>query len=137
MADKKVGEYHQEDDKTCMQNVADQWHGFTSFMWDPEHKAVMGRNARSWAEIGVFYLFFYAFLAGFFAAMFSVFYIGFISHEEPTYTDKLGTPGLAHRPKYSNEENIAFNMDNPNTYNKFVDDIVKLLDGEQKYFTTC
>ncbi|XP_077987786.1 sodium/potassium-transporting ATPase subunit beta-1-like [Glandiceps talaboti] len=126
MSDQKVSA--KTSDPTCMENVAANWAAFKSFMWDSENKAFMGRNARSWAEIGVFYLFYYGFLAAFFGGLMAIFYYGFIDLEQPTYTDKLGTPGLMHRPRYKQEENIAFNYDNENTYKKFVDDIETLFE---------
>ncbi|XP_070538449.1 sodium/potassium-transporting ATPase subunit beta-1-like [Ptychodera flava] len=127
MAEKGHG-HLDEEELTCTQKIALNWKAFKDFMWDPQQKTFMGRNARSWAEIGVFYLFYYGFLAAFFGSLLAIFYYGFIDQTQPTYTDKIGTPGLMHYPRYKNEENIAFNLDNENTYKKFTDDIDELLD---------
>jgi sodium/potassium-transporting ATPase subunit beta len=74
---------------------------FMKFVWNSERKEVLGRSGRSWAEIGFFYLVFYAVLAGFFAATIAGFY-----HTIDEFTPKLqgddsllkGNPGMGYEP---------------------------------------
>ncbi|GFO28481.1 sodium/potassium-transporting ATPase subunit beta [Plakobranchus ocellatus] len=46
---------------------------FGTFLYDSETKQVLGRSGRSWGEIGIFYVIYYACLAAFFAATLAVF----------------------------------------------------------------
>ncbi|XP_050389779.1 sodium/potassium-transporting ATPase subunit beta [Patella vulgata] len=85
-------------DRTFKQKVD----GFTTFLWNSDEKKFLGRNARSWAEIGFFYLIFYACLAGFFSSMLVVFYQTIDEHYPKLMgTDSLlkGNPGMGYKPK--------------------------------------
>nr|XP_045601441.1 sodium/potassium-transporting ATPase subunit beta-like [Procambarus clarkii] len=76
--------------KGCMDDVV-------KFLWNPNTKEFLGRNAVSWAKILLFYLVFYSFLAGFFAVMMAVFYQTLDTRHQPKYTGHqslLNTPGL-------------------------------------------
>jgi len=78
-----------------------KWEGFKMFFYNKERGEVMGRSGSSWAQIGLFYLIFYAALAAFFAVMLVIFYQT-LNHFEPRWTldsSLIGTnPGLGFRP---------------------------------------
>jgi len=62
-----------EQKPTFCQKLGNGCTNFSNFLYNKETGEVMGRSGQSWAKIGVFYLFFYGFLAGFFSAMLAVF----------------------------------------------------------------
>lgn len=66
--------------KTFGQKIASNCSALGNFIYRKETNSdgdevvlIIGRNGKSWAKIGLFYLCFYGFLAGFFAAMLTVF----------------------------------------------------------------
>lgn len=63
----------EEQKPTFCQKLSTGCTNFGNFLYNKENGEVMGRSRRSWAKIGVFYLFFYGFLAAFFTAMLAVF----------------------------------------------------------------
>jgi len=83
---------------------------FATFLWNSETKQFLGRTGSSWLKIGVFYLFFYAFLAGFFAIMMAVFYQTLDTKDFPKYqpgdgSSILRNPAMGFRP-LPRKENI-------------------------------
>eukprot|EP00745_Piridium_sociabile_P006248 TRINITY_DN140246_c0_g1_i1.p1 TRINITY_DN140246_c0_g1~~TRINITY_DN140246_c0_g1_i1.p1 ORF type:complete len:299 (+),score=51.49 TRINITY_DN140246_c0_g1_i1:82-978(+) len=82
-------------------SVADRRKAFFNFLWNSEEKKFLGRDGRSWAEIGLFYLIYYACLAGFFVGMLAVFYQT-VDEKRPklTGTSSLlkGNPGMGFQP---------------------------------------
>lgn len=87
---------------------------------------VMGRNKGSWAKITLFFLVFYGVLACFFAAMLTAFYTTVPSREEgPKLIQYLkDRPGINSYPRDIGE---SYNKDKPETYNKYVESIKKVL----------
>ncbi|ESO98925.1 hypothetical protein LOTGIDRAFT_213719 [Lottia gigantea] len=115
-------------DKTFKQKVDD----FMKFLWNSEEKKVMGRSGRSWAEIGFFYLIFYACLAGFFAALIAVFYQT-IDEKYPKLmgTDSLlkANPGMGYKPKPDIDSTlIRYAKNEPDTYSVFTTELNGFLD---------
>ncbi|XP_048745735.1 probable sodium/potassium-transporting ATPase subunit beta-3 [Ostrea edulis] len=47
---------------------------FCTFVYNSEEGSVLGRTGKSWAQIGIFYLIYYACLSAFFAGMMAIFY---------------------------------------------------------------
>jgi sodium/potassium-transporting ATPase subunit beta len=98
-----------------------------TFCYNGEEGKVLGRTARSWGEIGLFYLIYYTCLACFFAGMLAVFYHT-LDWNEPKLkgSDTLlkQNPGLAFRPIPNVDSTlIRFNKARPSTYTPFVDHI--------------
>ncbi|XP_022093518.1 sodium/potassium-transporting ATPase subunit beta-1-like [Acanthaster planci] len=91
-------------------DLRDNWNRFRHFMWDKEKREVMGRNGKSWAQIGLFYLCFFLGLAGFWAAMFAIFYQT-ISLERPKYNSLITPPGLNLVPFPDNQRRIEYSPD--------------------------
>ncbi|XP_066268049.1 sodium/potassium-transporting ATPase subunit beta-3-like [Branchiostoma lanceolatum] len=95
---------------------------FKVFLWDPTRRTVLGRNAKSWGEVGLFYLIFYSCLACFFAITLIVFYQT-LSWEQPTYwagKNYMNIPSVGFRPNIRTEGNIAFNPTQANSYDKYI-----------------
>jgi sodium/potassium-transporting ATPase subunit beta len=63
----------EEEKPTFFQNLSNGCSSFCHFLYNKDNGEVMGRSGRSWAKIGVFYIFFYGFLAAFFIAMLAAF----------------------------------------------------------------
>lgn len=105
---------------------------FRRFLWNPDKKTVLGRTGLSWAKIGLFYVFFYLFLAGYFAFMMTVFYSTLDTHKNgrPKYTPTDGSilrhPGVSIRPRTTPEFMFAaiwFDSTNPASYEGFVESL--------------
>ncbi|KAL3847632.1 hypothetical protein ACJMK2_018633 [Sinanodonta woodiana] len=100
---------------------------FATFLFNADEGTVLGRTARSWGEIGLFYLIFYSCLAGFFAAMMAVFYQT-LDWNIPRLrgADSLlrQNPGLGMRPIPDVATTlIRFNKARPATFAQYVDHI--------------
>lgn len=82
-------------------SMRDKINAFGNFLWNSEEKTVLGRGGRSWVEIGVFYLIYYACLAGFFVGMLAVFYQT-VDEKRPKLTGDSsllkGNPGMGFQP---------------------------------------
>ncbi|XP_036404839.1 sodium/potassium-transporting ATPase subunit beta-2a [Megalops cyprinoides] len=100
--------------KTCGQ-VMDEW---KEFLWNPRTHEFLGRTASSWGLILLFYLIFYIFLAGMFVL---TMYVMLLTLDEynPTYQDRLATPGMMIRPKLESLE-IIYNIENTESWDKYV-----------------
>uniref|UniRef100_A0A0B6YSK9 Sodium/potassium-transporting ATPase subunit beta n=1 Tax=Arion vulgaris TaxID=1028688 RepID=A0A0B6YSK9_9EUPU len=84
---------------------------FCKFMWNSETKELLGRNGRSWAEIGFFYLVFYACLAGFFAATIAGFYQTIDESTPKLQGDSSllkGNPGMGYEPMPDIETTLIY-----------------------------
>ncbi|KAM3910247.1 sodium/potassium-transporting ATPase subunit beta-2-like isoform 2-T2 [Leptodactylus fuscus] len=94
--------------KSCGQ-MMEEW---KQFIWNPQTREFMGRNATSWALILLFYVVFYAFLTAVFSLSMWVM-LQTIDEYNPKYSDRLGNPGLMIRPKLSTLD-IVYNMNPEN-----------------------
>lgn len=103
---------------------------FGTFVWNSEEKKFLGRGARSWGEIGLFYLVYYSCLAGFFVGMLAVFYQT-IDSDRPKLTGDSsllkGNPGMGFQPMPDVEYTLVrFRYDNE-SYMPHVESIKKVL----------
>ncbi|GAB0195183.1 protein ATP1B4 [Grus japonensis] len=89
------------------------------FLWNPEERTCLGRTAKSWGLILLFYFIFYTCLAGMFAFCMYVMLLT-LSPYTPTYRDRVSPPGVMIRP-YLNGFTIAFNVSQPSTWQPYVD----------------
>jgi len=80
------------------QSLGDTAAAFGKFVYNGEDGTVMGRGAASWGKLGVFYLFYYAFLAGLFALSINL-CLSFLDEEKPYFQTRLQTPGVSIQPK--------------------------------------
>jgi len=88
---------------------------FTQFLYNKNTKEVLGRTAKSWFQILVFYVVLYAFLAGFFAVLMFVFFTTLESDRPKwTQTESLigNNPGMGYRPRLPNSDvfTLTFNQ---------------------------
>ncbi|KAJ7415182.1 Protein ATP1B4 [Willisornis vidua] len=89
------------------------------FLWNPEERTCLGRTAKSWGLILLFYFVFYTCLAGMFAFCMYVMLLT-LSPYTPRFRDRVSPPGVMIRP-YLNGFTIAFNVSQPNTWQPYVD----------------
>jgi len=115
----------------------DKCSSFASFLYNSDEKKVLGRGARSWAEIGIFYLIYYSLLAGFFVGMLAIFYQT-VDENKPklTGTDSLlkANPGMGFQPMPDVEYTLVRYTKDPNSYKDIVESIKKVLDPYKKAF---
>ncbi|XP_033117867.1 sodium/potassium-transporting ATPase subunit beta-1-like [Anneissia japonica] len=117
-----------EDERTFLQKASGQWNDFRTFLWNKNEKTVLGRNGKSWAQIGLFYLVFYTCLAVFWAIMLIVF-LQTITDDQPKFKSYIGTPGLYQIPKFSEKLNpIKFDVQNEKTYLGYVKELQTVYD---------
>ncbi|KGL72510.1 Protein ATP1B4, partial [Tinamus guttatus] len=95
------------------------------FLWNPEERTCMGRTARSWGLILLFYAVFYTCLAGMFAFCMYVMLLT-LSPYTPTYRDRVAPPGVMIRP-HLNGFNFAFNVSQRSTWQPYVDSMHRFL----------
>ncbi|XP_006002830.1 sodium/potassium-transporting ATPase subunit beta-3a [Latimeria chalumnae] len=112
---------------------------FGRFLYNGQTGEVLGRRARSWGLILLFYLVFYVFLAGLFVLTLWVM-LQTLDEYTPKYRDRISSPGLMIRPKVSGL-NIAFNFSDPASFENYVDVLHKFLkpynDSEQSNNKAC
>ncbi|XP_075891302.1 sodium/potassium-transporting ATPase subunit beta-2a isoform X2 [Nelusetta ayraudi] len=91
------------------------------FFWNPRTHEFMGRTASSWGLILLFYLVFYLFLAGMFIL---TMYIMLLTLDDynPTWQDRLATPGMMIRPKGEQLE-ISFSPSSTETWDGLVQNL--------------
>ncbi|KAF2905834.1 hypothetical protein ILUMI_00340 [Ignelater luminosus] len=100
------------------------WEAIKTGIWDPSTKQFLGRTAKSWFQILIFYCIFYAALAALFAICMAVLY-STLDKDRPTYSDErslIGTnPGLGFRPIAETEEGalIYYNIHNKTSQEKY------------------
>jgi len=117
-------------------SLADTAAAFGKFVYNGEDGTVLGRGASSWGRLGVFYLFYYAFLAGLFALSINL-CISLLDENEPFTKVRLQVPGVTIQPKLpSNVElnsDIKYEKSKADSYKKYVDHLDEFLkDYENK-----
>jgi len=90
---------------------------FKQFLYNPSTKEVLGRTAKSWFQILVFYVVLYAFLAGFFGLLMFVFFKT-LETDRPKWTQKdslIGNnPGMGFRPMHPDADVLLLEFDKNN-----------------------
>ncbi|XP_078542099.1 protein ATP1B4-like [Lissotriton helveticus] len=97
------------------------------FIWNPETREFMGRTARSWAYILLFYLIFYAFLAGMFSLCMYVLLLT-ISPYVPTYRERVFPPGVMISP-HTSGFHVVFNASEISTWSPYVEHMHRFLEA--------
>ncbi|CAH6777868.1 sodium/potassium-transporting ATPase subunit beta-3 [Phodopus roborovskii] len=110
------------------------------FIYNPTSGAFLGRTAKSWGLILLFYLVFYGFLAALFTfTMWAM--LQTLNDEVPKYRDQIPSPGLMVFPKPLAALEYTFSMSKPPTYEKFTEDLKRFLEPysveQQKNLTNC
>lgn len=114
-----------DDAKAQKGGFKDKLKGFGNFVWNSETKEFLGRGAKSWAQILLYYLVFYACLAGFFAINLSLFFTTIDDHAPRLqgYDTLLkGHPGMGFRPLLDGTTLVKVNQ-NPESYAEAVANI--------------
>ncbi|XP_016405086.1 sodium/potassium-transporting ATPase subunit beta-2a isoform X2 [Sinocyclocheilus rhinocerous] len=88
------------------------------FFWNPRTHELLGRTASSWGLILLFYLIFYTFLAGMFCLTMYVMLLT-LDDYQPTWQDRLATPGMMIRPKTDLLE-IVYNVEKTESWDSYV-----------------
>ncbi|KAK7812222.1 hypothetical protein U0070_010981 [Myodes glareolus] len=110
------------------------------FIYNPTSGEFLGRTAKSWGLILLFYLVFYGFLAALFTfTMWAM--LQTLNDEIPKYRDQITSPGLMVFPKPMTALEYTYDMSEPSTYEKFTADLKRFLEPysveEQKNLTNC
>uniref|UniRef100_A0A8D0TUC3 Sodium/potassium-transporting ATPase subunit beta n=1 Tax=Sus scrofa TaxID=9823 RepID=A0A8D0TUC3_PIG len=110
------------------------------FLYNPTTGEFLGRSAKSWGLILLFYLVFYVFLAALFAFTMWVM-LQTLNDEVPKYRDQISSPGLMVFPKPVSALDYSFSVSDPDSYKGYIDDLKKFLKPydleEQKNLTDC
>ncbi|XP_009977188.1 PREDICTED: protein ATP1B4 [Tauraco erythrolophus] len=121
--EEEVQDPDREEDETKADMGSKTWADLAgelkTFVWNPEERTCLGRTAKSWGLILLFYFIFYTCLAGMFAFCMYVMLLT-LSPYTPTYRDRVSPPGVMIRP-YLNGFTIAFNVSQPSTWKPYVD----------------
>ncbi|XP_062380874.1 sodium/potassium-transporting ATPase subunit beta-3a [Sardina pilchardus] len=104
---------------------------WTDSIYNSRTGEFVGRTARSWGLIILFYLVFYAFLAGFFClTMWAM--LQTLSDDVPKYRDRVPSPGLVIRPK---SLDIVYNRSDVANYDQYIqhlDSFLQRYDDEEQ-----
>ncbi|XP_030045554.1 LOW QUALITY PROTEIN: sodium/potassium-transporting ATPase subunit beta-3-like [Microcaecilia unicolor] len=103
-----------EESKTFGQTLPD----WKQFIYNPRSGEVLGRTAKSWALILLFYLVFYGFLAGLFTFTMWVM-LQTLDDNFPKYRDRVPSPGLMISPKSDSGLDIVFRTSVSSPYDKY------------------
>ncbi|XP_072285570.1 protein ATP1B4 isoform X2 [Pyxicephalus adspersus] len=97
------------------------------YIWNPEKKEVLGRDAKSWCLILLFYFVLYAFLTGMFAlCIYGL--LSTISPYVPTYRDRVFPPGVSIRPHVSGFH-YSFTPSEESTWSAYSENLQKFLEA--------
>ncbi|KAI5135927.1 sodium/potassium-transporting ATPase subunit beta-3 isoform X2 [Manis pentadactyla] len=110
------------------------------FLYNPTTGEFLGRTAKSWGLILLFYLVFYGFLAALFSFTMWVM-LQTLNDEVPKYRDQIPSPGLMVFPKPVTALEYSFSVSDPESYKGYIEDLKKFLKSydlkEQKNLTAC
>ncbi|XP_003416271.1 sodium/potassium-transporting ATPase subunit beta-3 isoform X1 [Loxodonta africana] len=125
-----------KDKKSLNQSLA-EW---KLFLYNPTTGEFLGRTAKSWGLILLFYLVFYGFLAALFSfTMWAM--LQTLNDEVPKYRDQIPTPGLMVFPKPVTALEYSFSLSDSSSYEGYIrdlDDFLRPYDlEEQKNLTAC
>lgn len=107
--------------------------GFAKFLYNKDHGTVLGRTGKSWFQITVFYIIFYALLAAFWLGCLCLF-LRTLDPKTPRFYG-AGTiigvnPGLGYQPWLKENPDstlIKFNIRDPSSFKPYVDQIEETL----------
>lgn len=110
------------------------------FLYNPTTREFLGRTAKSWGLILLFYLVFYGFLAALFSfTMWAM--LQTLNDEVPKYRDQIPSPGLMVFPKPVTALEYTFSTSDPSSYDGYIKDLKKFLKSysleEQKSLANC
>ncbi|CAB3410544.1 unnamed protein product [Caenorhabditis bovis] len=102
---------------------------FKQFLYNPKNKTVLGRTGKSWCQITVFYIIFYALLAAFWLACLTTF-LKTLDPKVPRFYGKgtiIGVnPGVGYQPWLKENPDstlIQFNLQDPASWKPYVDQL--------------
>ncbi|KAM9184423.1 sodium/potassium-transporting ATPase subunit beta-3 isoform 3-T3 [Mergus octosetaceus] len=110
--------------KPFRQSVA-EWR---QFVYNPDSGEFLGRTAKSWGLILLFYLVFYGFLAALFTFTMWVM-LQTLSSDIPKYRDRISSPGLMISPKPDTALEFYFNKSDANSYAQYISTLKKFLES--------
>ncbi|XP_062988243.1 sodium/potassium-transporting ATPase subunit beta-3 [Elgaria multicarinata webbii] len=96
------------------------------FIYNPNSGEFLGRTAKSWGLILLFYLVFYGFLAALFTFTMWVM-LQTLSSDIPKYRDRISNPGLMISPKPESALEFSLNKSDSGTYRQYVENLQKFL----------
>lgn len=111
-----------KDKKSFHQTLA-EW---KLFLYNPSTGEFLGRTAKSWGLILLFYLVFYGFLAALFTFTMWVM-LQTLNDEVPKYRDQISSPGLMVFPKPVTALEYSFSVSEPESYKGYIEDLKKFL----------
>nr|XP_056705688.1 sodium/potassium-transporting ATPase subunit beta-3 [Euleptes europaea] len=96
------------------------------FIYNPDSGAFLGRTAKSWGLILLFYLVFYGFLAALFTFTMWVM-LQTLSSDIPKYRDRISSPGLMISPKPATALEFSLDKNDSKSYESYVSALHKFL----------
>ncbi|XP_068810701.1 sodium/potassium-transporting ATPase subunit beta-3 [Struthio camelus] len=112
-----------EEKKPFRQSMA-EWR---QFVYNPRSGEFLGRTAKSWGLILLFYLVFYGFLAALFTFTMWVM-LQTLSSDIPKYRDRIASPGLMISPKPDTALEFYFNKSDSQSYAEYVSTLRQFLE---------
>ncbi|XP_077204896.1 sodium/potassium-transporting ATPase subunit beta-3 [Paroedura picta] len=110
------------------------------FIYNPNSGEFLGRTAKSWGLILLFYLVFYGFLAALFTFTMWVM-LQTLSSDIPKYRDRISSPGLMISPKPATALEFLLDKNNSKSYEGYVSALHKFLgaynESEQSKSILC
>ncbi|KAI1235835.1 hypothetical protein IHE44_0001924 [Lamprotornis superbus] len=98
------------------------------FIYNPNSGEFLGRTAKSWGLILLFYLVFYGFLAALFTFTMWVM-LQTLSSDIPKYRDRISSPGLMISPKPDTALEFYFNRSDSQSYSEYVTTLQNFLES--------